>query len=105
MARRGLTKPAEMEAAINGTDSARPTNDEIAQRAYAIYIREGRVDGRDMDNWLRAETELIAERKDRMDAEDSRQEESPEPRGNGKNSSTRPGATVRRSNSPEKAGV
>jgi hypothetical protein len=36
--------------------------EEIAARAYTIYDREGRVDGKDMDHWLRAEQELQAER-------------------------------------------
>jgi hypothetical protein len=35
-----------------------PTVEQIAQRAYEIYEREGRQDGRDLENWLRAEAEL-----------------------------------------------
>lgn len=35
-----------------------PTHDEIAARAYQIYLRDGCVEGRDLDNWLRAEAEL-----------------------------------------------
>ena len=38
------------------------SSDEIAQRAYEIYEREGRKDGRDMDHWLQAERELRDER-------------------------------------------
>jgi hypothetical protein len=33
----------------------------IAARAYDIYEREGRIDGRDMDHWIKAETELREE--------------------------------------------
>lgn len=40
-----------------------PSTEEIARRAYEIYEREGRLDGRDLENWHRAEAELIAERK------------------------------------------
>jgi hypothetical protein len=29
-------------------------------RAYAIWEREGRPDGKDLDHWLRAEAEIIA---------------------------------------------
>ncbi len=36
----------------------RPSYDEIAMRAYAIYEREGRPEGRDVEHWLQAETEL-----------------------------------------------
>jgi|SRR3954471_15871741 len=39
------------------TDST-PSHDEIAAQAYEIYLREGCVEGRDMDHWLRAEAEL-----------------------------------------------
>jgi hypothetical protein len=37
-----------------------PTHDEIAAHAYEIYLREGCVEGRDMDHWLKAEAELRA---------------------------------------------
>ena len=30
----------------------------IAQRAYLIYLEEGRPDGRHLDHWVRAEAEL-----------------------------------------------
>jgi hypothetical protein len=51
----------------NGRENSSPgrisfTSDEIAARAYEIYEREGRTDGRDMDHWLRAERELREER-------------------------------------------
>ena len=42
---------------------ARPTHEEIAQRAHEIYEASGRLPGRDLDNWLRAETELQGARK------------------------------------------
>ena len=35
-----------------------PTHDEIAAQAYQIYLREGCVPGRDIENWLQAENEL-----------------------------------------------
>lgn len=35
-----------------------PTIEDIAAEAYAIYQREGAVDGRDVDHWLRAEATL-----------------------------------------------
>ena len=39
------------------------THEEIAQRAHAIYEENGRLAGRDLDNWLQAETELQDTRK------------------------------------------
>ena len=39
-----------------------PTPDEIAARAWQNYERAGRPEGRDLDHWLAAETQLLAER-------------------------------------------
>jgi HSP20 family molecular chaperone IbpA len=33
--------------------------DAIARRAYDIFEAKGRINGRDLDNWLQAETELF----------------------------------------------
>ena len=35
--------------------------DDIAQRAYALYLARGKEDGRDVDDWLAAELELREE--------------------------------------------
>lgn len=35
-----------------------PTQQEIAQRAYAMWEQEGRPYGRNLDHWLTAEKEL-----------------------------------------------
>jgi hypothetical protein len=34
--------------------------EQIRLRAYALYEERGRDDGHDLDDWLRAETELTA---------------------------------------------
>jgi hypothetical protein len=39
---------------------SRPTYEQIAQRAYEIYEREGRQAGTELENWLKAEAELCA---------------------------------------------
>lgn len=36
-----------------------PTHDEIAQLAFRLYESRGRQDGHDVDDWLRAEQELL----------------------------------------------
>jgi len=36
----------------------RPTQDEIARRAYEHFVVRGRSDGYDVDDWLVAEREL-----------------------------------------------
>ena len=40
-----------------------PTHEEIAACAHRIYESEGRPNGRDLEHWLQAEAQLIAERK------------------------------------------
>lgn len=37
----------------------RPTQQEIAARAYQIYLDRGRQDGHAVDDWLQAEYELM----------------------------------------------
>jgi hypothetical protein len=36
-------------------------SEEIARRAYSIYEREGRQEGKDFEHWMRAEAELREE--------------------------------------------
>ena len=36
--------------------------EEIAARAYALYLERGAVDGHDLDDWLDAERELREDR-------------------------------------------
>lgn len=40
------------------TPALPPTPDEIRQRAHAIYLERGGAHGQDLDDWLRAESEL-----------------------------------------------
>jgi hypothetical protein len=47
-------KPAEM----NWT----PSPDEVARKAYFSYVNQGSQPGREVQHWLEAEAELIAER-------------------------------------------
>ena len=42
-----------------GGPSARPSQEEIAKRAYEIYERNGCQPGCEMENWLAAEAELM----------------------------------------------
>ena len=37
---------------------ALPSHELIAARAYEIYLREGSVDGHEIDHWMRAQIEL-----------------------------------------------
>jgi hypothetical protein len=40
-----------------------PSPDEVARKAYFSYVNEGSLPGRHVQHWLKAEAELIAERK------------------------------------------
>jgi hypothetical protein len=40
----------------------KPSHKEIAACAYQIYVEEGRIPGREIDHWLRAEAKLLRER-------------------------------------------
>jgi hypothetical protein len=40
-----------------------PAPDEVARRAYFTYVNQGSQDGHEVQHWLAAEAELIAERK------------------------------------------
>jgi hypothetical protein len=53
----------DMPGAYNPPDAgAQPSStvdaDAIARRAYEIYESRGRIDGRDVEDWLQAEREL-----------------------------------------------
>ena len=41
--------------------SGRPNREEIELRAYQIFLGRGGLHGRDLDDWLEAERELLAE--------------------------------------------
>ncbi len=41
------------------TTESHPTREEIELRAYQIYLDRGGVPGRDMEDWLQAERELL----------------------------------------------
>ena len=46
-----------------GKSSNGPTHEDIAQRAYEIFERSGRKPGRDLENWLAAESQLSSARR------------------------------------------
>src|SRR5258706_16141007 len=41
----------------------KPTHEEIAKVAYAIFEKNGKIPGRDQKNWLEAEAQLMAVRR------------------------------------------
>ena len=45
----------------NESDFA-PSPDEVARKAYFSYVNQGSRDGHEVQHWLKAEADLIAER-------------------------------------------
>ena len=63
MAKEGSKKPtAKMVRHIFSPDrnalTEGPSREEIAQRAYELYLARGGADGSEQEDWLRAEREL-----------------------------------------------
>ncbi|HVV52812.1 MAG TPA: DUF2934 domain-containing protein [Polyangia bacterium] len=52
----------------NRAAGARPSQDEIARRAYELYLQRGSVPGHEKDDWLQAEAELAADAAERETA-------------------------------------
>jgi Fe-S cluster biosynthesis and repair protein YggX len=51
-------------AALNSEEvDFAPAPDEVARRAYFSYVNQGSLDGHEVQHWLAAEAELIAERR------------------------------------------
>jgi hypothetical protein len=46
----------------NSSESKQVTREQIEVRAYEIYLQRAGSDGSDIDDWLRAEQELLAGR-------------------------------------------
>ena len=51
--------PGDIPAAVAGGNG--PKDDQIRERAYLIWVNEGRPHGRELDHWLRAKRELEQE--------------------------------------------
>lgn len=56
--------PSKKSAAANRNPAppapAPLLHEEISVRAYALFLQRGAVDGWDLDDWLRAERDLLA---------------------------------------------
>ena len=51
-------KKAPSTTAVPSFALTEPTQDEIATRAYELFVQAGSEHGRDLEHWLRAEEEL-----------------------------------------------
>ena len=50
-----------MAKSNRASGGSQPGQDEIARRAYELYLQRGSVPGHETDDWLQAEAELAAE--------------------------------------------
>jgi len=48
----------EEQPSIAAEDHGAITKDDIAQRAYELFLARGRVEGHDVEDWLEAEQQL-----------------------------------------------
>lgn len=51
-------------SATSSKPQSHPSNDEIAVRAYELFIARGEAPGNDVDDWLQAERELLEKNRD-----------------------------------------
>ena len=58
----GAAPPTAADSKQNEINFA-PSPDEVARKAYFTYVNQGSLDGHEVQHWLAAEAELIAERK------------------------------------------
>jgi len=58
---------ASLSAAVAGLNLNKidftPSPDEVARKAYFSYVNQGSLQGHEVQHWLEAEAQLIAERK------------------------------------------
>ncbi len=60
----------EHEHATKNKPETKPAHDEVAKKAYAIYLKEGRPQGHDLQNWLEAESKTPHGKPDHPDHQD-----------------------------------
>ena len=58
----GATAKAAEESKLNEAAFV-PSPDEVARKAYFSYVNQGSRQGHEVQHWLEAEAELLAERK------------------------------------------
>ena len=56
-----MSNPIERPSSRSGQQigERHPTREEIELRAYQIYVERGGAQGKDLEDWLQAESELI----------------------------------------------
>ncbi len=52
--------PAQTTNSNQTKRNAQPSRDEVARKAYLIYLNQGRPQGQGVQHWLEAEAQMIA---------------------------------------------
>lgn len=60
--KRTQTIPTSLPTAPPPTASASEVQEQIRRRAYELYEERGRGDGRDLEDWLQAESEVTQQK-------------------------------------------
>jgi hypothetical protein len=56
------SQPTTADALVTDETKFVPAPEEVARKAYFTYVNQGSADGNDVQHWLAAEQEVIAER-------------------------------------------
>jgi hypothetical protein len=56
------TMPTPLRATKQTSESDIEPQEQIRRRAYELYEQRGREDGRDLDDWLQAQSEVTQKR-------------------------------------------
>lgn len=83
-----------MAKSNRASGGSHPGQEEIARRAYELYLQRGSVPGHETDDWLQAEAELAAEA---AQSEGERPHEAPARRTSSESASSRRDTGSRRS--------
>ena len=57
-----LAREKKQQVLTESVSSPDDLQEKVARRAYQLYEEGGSVNGNDMDNWLKAEREILKER-------------------------------------------
>jgi Protein of unknown function (DUF2934) len=57
------SRPAAVADLASNKTNIAPSPDEVAKKAYLNYVNQGSQPGHEVQHWLAAEADLIAERK------------------------------------------
>jgi hypothetical protein len=90
-----LASPEDLDMPKPNDDRprGRPSDEDIAKRAYELYLQRGSLPGYEVDDWLQAEAELTVSAARGVDQEQAEETTTSDPRGTAGKRSGRRDAT------------